>query len=112
MNGKRLELLKESVPKLQRVGVVSNLTNPTQPLEWKEIEVAAKVLGLKLQSLGVQSINDFDGVFKVALTERTQALMNLPEALVNAILTASPSSRPSTSYLRCFPTRQLSTLVA
>jgi len=64
LNGKRLELLKESVPKLQRVGVVSNLTNPTQPLEWKEVQSAAKGLGLKLQSLGVQAINDFDVVFK------------------------------------------------
>ena len=84
LNGKRLELLKESAPKIARVGVLSNLTNPTQPLEWKEIESAAKVLGLKLQSLGVRSANDFDTVFKAALTERAQALINLPEALVNA----------------------------
>ena len=38
----------------------------------------------KIASLGVQAIHDFDGVFKLALTERTQALVNLPEALVNA----------------------------
>ena len=84
LNGKRLELLKESVPKMARVGVLSNLDNPTQPLEWKEIQVAAQVLGLKLQSLGVRSVNDFDGVFKAALRDRAQALINLPEALVNA----------------------------
>ncbi len=84
LNGKRLELLKESVPKIARVGVLSNLNNPTQPLEWKEIEVAAQALGLKLQSLGVRSVNDFDGVFKAALRDPAQALINLPEALVNA----------------------------
>jgi putative tryptophan/tyrosine transport system substrate-binding protein len=84
LNGKRLELLKESAPKIARVGVFSNLTNPTQPLEWKEIESAAKVLGLKLQSLVVRRVNDFETVFKAALTERAQALINLPEALVNA----------------------------
>ena len=50
----------------------------------EEIQAAAQVLGLKLQSLGVRSVNDFDGVFKAALRDRAQALINLPEALVNA----------------------------
>jgi putative tryptophan/tyrosine transport system substrate-binding protein len=81
LNGKRLELLKEAAPKVTRVGVLSNLTNPTQPLEWKEIQAAAQGLGLKLQSLGVRSSNDFDSVFEAALKQRVQALINLPEAL-------------------------------
>ena len=84
LNGKRLELLKEAAPKIMRIGVFSNLDNPTQPLEWKQIQSAAQGLGLKLQSLGVRSANDFDATFKAALTERAQALINLPEALVNA----------------------------
>ena len=84
LNGKRLELLKEAAPKIMRIGVFSNLDNPTQPLEWKAIQSAAQGLGLKLQSLGVRSANDFDATFKAALTERAQALINLPEALVNA----------------------------
>jgi len=82
LNGKRLELLKEAAPKVTLIGVLSNLANPTQPLEWKEIQAAAQGLGLKLQSLGVRSANDFDSVFKAALEERTQALINLPEALL------------------------------
>jgi putative ABC transport system substrate-binding protein len=84
LNGKRLELLKEAAPKIMHVGVFSNLDNPTQPLEWREIQSAAQGLGLKLQSLGVRSANDFDAAFKEALTEHAQALTNLPEALVNA----------------------------
>ena len=84
LNGKRLELLKESAPKMVRIGVLSNLDNPTQPLEWKQIQVAAQGLGLKLQSLGVRNAKDFDAAFKAALTDRAQALINLPEALVNA----------------------------
>ena len=47
LNGKRLELLKEAAPKIVRVGVFSNLDNPTQPLEWREIQSAAQGLGLK-----------------------------------------------------------------
>ena len=81
LNGKRLELLKEAAPKVTRIGVLSNLTNPTQPQEWKEIQAAAQGLGLKLQSLGVRSSNDFDGAFEAALKGRIQALLNLPEAL-------------------------------
>jgi len=84
LNGKRLELLKEVAPNVIRVGVLSNLANPTQPLEWKEIQAAAKVLGLKLQSLGVRSSSDFDVIFKAALRERVQALIQLPEGLLTA----------------------------
>ena len=84
LNGKRLELLKEVAPNIMRIGVFSNLDNPTQPLEWRALQSAAQGLGLKLQSLGVRSANDFDATFKAALSERVQALMNLPEALVNA----------------------------
>ena len=82
LNGKRLELLKEAAPNVTRIGVLSNLANPTQPLEWKEIQAAAQGLGLKLQSLGVRSAKDFDSVFKAALEKHTQALINLPEALL------------------------------
>jgi putative ABC transport system substrate-binding protein len=90
LNGKRLELLKETVPNVTRIGVLSNPANPTQPLEWKEIETTAQVLGLKIQSLGVRSLKDFDSAFEAALRERVQGLINLPEALfstnVNRIL--------------------------
>jgi putative ABC transport system substrate-binding protein len=67
LSGKRLELLKETVPNVARIGVLSDLTNPTQALEWKEILAAAQVLGVKLHSLGLRSSNDFDSAFKVAL---------------------------------------------
>jgi putative ABC transport system substrate-binding protein len=84
LSGKRLELLKETVPKVTRIGALSDLTNPTQPLEWKEILAAARGLGLKLQSLGVRGANDFDGAFEAALRERAQALITLPQPLINA----------------------------
>src|SRR5215469_17881841 len=60
LSGKRLELLKETIPNVVRVGALSDLTNPTQPLEWNEIVATAQGLGLKLQSLGVRSSKDFD----------------------------------------------------
>src|SRR4029453_1610629 len=84
LSGKRLELLKGTVPNFTRIGVLSDLTNPTQALEWKEILAAAQVLGVKLQSLGLRSSNDFDSAFKAALRERAQALITLPQPLMNS----------------------------
>ena len=81
LNGKRLELLKETSPTIARVGVFSNPANPTQPLEWKGIQAAAVALGLKLQSLNVRSGADLDVAFEAALKQRAQALINLPEAV-------------------------------
>ena len=84
LSGKRLELLKETVSNVARIAALSDLSNPTQPLEWKEILAAARGLGLKLQSLGVRSSNDFDSAFEAALRERAQALITLPQPLINA----------------------------
>jgi putative ABC transport system substrate-binding protein len=81
LNGKRLELLKETFPSVSRVGVLSNPSNPTQPLEWKGVQAAAATLGLNLTSLMVRSSADFDAAFELALKERIQAVMNLPEAI-------------------------------
>jgi putative ABC transport system substrate-binding protein len=83
LNGKRLELLKQTSPAMSRVGVLSNPSNPTQPLEWKGVQAAAATLKLKLISLPVQSGADLDAAFKSALKERAQALTNLPEAVFN-----------------------------
>ena len=84
LSGKRLELLKETMPQVSRVGAFSDLTNPTQPLEWEEILTVAQGLGLKLQSLGVRSTNDFDSAFDMALRQRAQAIVTLPQPLINA----------------------------
>jgi putative ABC transport system substrate-binding protein len=93
LSGKRLELLKETVPNVTRIGVLSDLTNPTQALEWKEILAAAQVLGVKLQSLGLRSSNDFDSAFKAALRERAQALITLPQPLMNSHRNLSRENR-------------------
>jgi putative tryptophan/tyrosine transport system substrate-binding protein len=84
LSGKRLELLKEAVPNVTRIAALSDLTNPTQPLEWKEMLAAAQILKLKLQSLGVRSSSDFDSAFETALRERAQALITLPQPLINS----------------------------
>ncbi|MBI2553901.1 MAG: ABC transporter substrate-binding protein, partial [Candidatus Rokubacteria bacterium] len=76
--GKRLELLKEIVPKLSRVAVLWNPQGTTSPLSWKEIQLPARELGVQLHSLEVRSPNDFDKAFEDATRARAGALAIMP----------------------------------
>ncbi len=79
--GKRLELLKEIVPKLSRVAVLWNPQGTTSPLSWKEIQLPARELGVQLHSLEVRSPNDFDKAFEDAARARAGALAIMPDPL-------------------------------
>jgi putative tryptophan/tyrosine transport system substrate-binding protein len=81
---KRLELLKEAVPTLARVAVLWNAANPVKVLDWHETQAAASVLGLQLQSLEVRGSPDFDGAFDAATRDRAEALVVLPDGLINS----------------------------
>ena len=81
LSGKRLELLKEVVPGLSRVGVLR--APKSHGPAWKEVEPAARSLGLKLQPLDVGSSDDLQRAFEVARKGRAEALLTLPYALFN-----------------------------
>src|SRR5919109_3124344 len=81
MAGKRLELFKEIVPKLSRVAVLWNPQGTTSTLNWKEIQLPARELGVQLHSLEVESLNDFDKVFEDATRARVGALSIMPDQL-------------------------------
>ena len=68
LGGKRLELLKETFPKITKVAYFRD------PSSASAIQESARALGLQLQSLDVRSAKDFDGAFGAALKERAQAL--------------------------------------
>jgi putative ABC transport system substrate-binding protein len=72
--GKRLELLKETVPKLARVAVVWNPQVPNSAQSWKESQLPARELGLQLYSMEVSSSDKYDAAFKEALKARIGAL--------------------------------------
>ena len=73
--GKRLELLKETVPKLARVAFLWSPTNPNADDELKEVETVARFLRVGVQSLEVKGPDDFEGAFQAATKKRAQALM-------------------------------------
>jgi putative ABC transport system substrate-binding protein len=79
--GKRLELLKEMVPKLSRVAVLWNPQAVGSTLNWKEIQLPARQLGVQLHSLEVRSPNDFDKAFEDATRARAGALAVMPDPL-------------------------------
>ena len=84
ISGKRLELLKEIVPKLSRVAVFGTSTSASNAQELREVELAAGALGLKLQYLDVLGPKDIETVFRAAAKERSDAvLMNVSGPLIN-----------------------------
>jgi ABC-type uncharacterized transport system substrate-binding protein len=64
LGGKRLERLRELVPKLRRVAVLSHPETPSTPKQLEEVEVAARALGIQLQPVPVRSPHDFESAFK------------------------------------------------
>jgi putative ABC transport system substrate-binding protein len=74
LTGKRLELLKETVPKLSRVAVLWDPQNPGSAQQWKESQLPARELGLQLHSIEVSSADKFEGAFKEATKARSTAL--------------------------------------
>ena len=62
--GKRLELLRELIPKLRRVAVLSHPATPSSPKQLKGAEDAARALGMQVQPIPIQGPNDFDSAFK------------------------------------------------
>jgi len=77
LSGKQLELLKEIIPRLSRVAVLVSLTQSsrTRTQTLKEIEVAARAFGVKLQYLDVQSLKDIEAAFRAARKGQADAVL-------------------------------------
>ncbi len=79
--GKGLELLKETVPKIRHVAILWNPANPAHPLAIREVNVAARSLGLQLQLLEARGPNEFDGAFAAMAKERVGALLVVADSM-------------------------------
>jgi putative ABC transport system substrate-binding protein len=86
LSGKRLELLKEIIPKLARVAVFGTSTPPGNAQELKEAELAAGALGVKLQYLEVLGPKDIETAFREATKGRAGAVVMLvPGRVANSV---------------------------
>jgi putative ABC transport system substrate-binding protein len=77
--GKRLELLRELVPTLRHVGVLTHPGHPTDAVQRKEMEEAARTLGLQLDPRAVRGLGDFEAAFKDV--GRADGLVNIDTPL-------------------------------
>lgn len=107
LTGKRLQLLKEILPRLTRVGVLWNPGNPISEPELRKADVAAASLGLQLQSLGVRDPREFASAFSSMKKERADALFLLSDAMFfgrrKEIVDLAASNRlPLVAHLREF----------
>ena len=104
LSGKRLELLKETVPKLSRVALMWEPKNAGSAQTWKESQLPAKELGLQLYSMEVSSADQFEGAFKEAIKARSAALAVTPMVLASnhrkEIVELATTSRLPAVYYR------------
>jgi putative ABC transport system substrate-binding protein len=102
--GKQLELLKEIVPKLSRVAVMSSPNIPGNAQAVKEADVAASALGLNLLHLDISKPTDIEEAFKAVKQGRAEAILVLGSPVLNirrAEVTAlAAKSRLPATYTR------------
>jgi putative ABC transport system substrate-binding protein len=75
LSGKRLEILKETIPKLTRVAVLWDPKNPASAEQWKDSQEPARQLGLQLHSMEVSSADKYESAFKEAVKMHSSAVL-------------------------------------
>ena len=79
LSAKRIELLREILPDISRLAVLSNADNPGHTPQVAEMELASSQLGLEFLNLPVRGPNDFAGAFQAATEARAEALIVLDD---------------------------------
>jgi putative tryptophan/tyrosine transport system substrate-binding protein len=75
LSTKRLELLRETVPGVKRIGGLTNLSNPDAAIDWKHIEREGRSLGVQVQLLDVRKAEDLSPTFDAANKQGVGALV-------------------------------------
>jgi putative ABC transport system substrate-binding protein len=84
LTAKRIEILREMVPRLSRVALLHNMSNPAAPPEWEETKSASRSLLVQAELLDVRSEADFDPAFERANRQHVDALVVGADGLVQA----------------------------
>jgi putative ABC transport system substrate-binding protein len=82
LSAKRLELLSVLIPGLHRVAVLWNPANPGKAADWREVQAAARALGIAVQSREVRGREDFENAFTAISKDRPDALFALGDPLM------------------------------
>jgi putative ABC transport system substrate-binding protein len=82
LEGKRLELLKELIPHLSRVGMLANAANPLLDVSLKNLRPAADTLGLSLDIFEIRDMNEIDGALLKLVKARPEAVVIAADTLL------------------------------
>ncbi len=82
LQGKRIEVLQETVPSIARVGAMLSMGNPVTPPQWTEIEAAARKLNIEPKLFDVRARDDLPRAFEQARAFRADALIVGTGALI------------------------------
>ena len=83
---KRIELLKEVLPRIKRASVLANPQNSSTQVYLREMETAAKALKLELHEFGVKTVEEFPGAFAAMVKKRVEAVVLAEDPLLNSNL--------------------------
>ena len=81
--GKRLELLREAVPRVVRVAAIANQSHPGVQTEYNALQATARKLGVTLQWFPVYSSSDFGATFDAIVRDGADAIVAVPDNLIN-----------------------------
>src|SRR5215470_9487586 len=84
LTAKRIELLKELAPKMSRVALLHNMSNPAVPPEWEETKAAARSLSLQPELFDVRSEADIRRALDVAVREHVGAIVVGADGIIQA----------------------------
>jgi ABC-type uncharacterized transport system, periplasmic component len=84
LSAKRMELLKEAIPKAAVIAVLWNANDQGMTLRYHKIEEAARVLGVKVQPIEVRTPDDFDAAFVTMTRRRPDAMFLVADGLTTA----------------------------
>ena len=101
---KRLELLKEALPKLSRVAVLRNPNNPSNELQFRETQAAARSLGIEIQLFDVRNRKELESAFSVMAKARADAFTVMGDPMFlsqqNQIANLATTSRLPSVFAR------------
>jgi putative tryptophan/tyrosine transport system substrate-binding protein len=102
LTAKRLELLKQVVPVVSRMGVLFNPDDASKALDWQQLQVTARALGVRLHPVEVRAPNDFQPAFAAMSQDRDGALITFGDAFTmrhrTQIVTLAAASRLPAIY--------------
>jgi putative ABC transport system substrate-binding protein len=81
LSGKRLDLIKQAVPKLQRIAMLWNRDDLGMSMRYESSAAAARSLGVAVQPLGVREPDDFNGVFEAMDRQPPDAILMVADSL-------------------------------